>query len=263
MPASSWAAPPLEGRRVILTGATGGIGRQVALRCAAQGAVVGLGHRAGPGHEAAVTRVLLLQQEILALGGPAPLPLVLDVTQPAQIEQALATFVAHAGGVDGWINNAGVNRPGLLVSAELADIEEQLRTNLLGPILCARAVLPVLLRARGGVIINIGSVAADRPYRGQAAYAASKGGVAALTRALAVEYGQKGIRVCGVAPGPIDTEMLDGARALGQVEVKARTPLRRIGRPEDVAALCAYLLTESAAFLTGAVYAVDGGYLAG
>src|SRR5262249_40931030 len=160
---------------------------------------------------------------------------------------------------DGWVNNAGVARPALLVTAETADIRAQIDTNLLGPVLCARAVLPIMLQQRRGVIVNVTSVAAERPYRGQAVYAAAKGALAAFTRALAVEYGPKGIRACAVAPGPIETTMLDGARALGEAELLARTPQRRLGHPFEVAELCAFLLSDRAAYINGSVHHVDGG----
>ena len=135
--------------------------------------------------------------------------------------------------------------------------------NLLGPILCARAVLPVMLEQKAGVIVNVGSVAAERPFRGQAVYAATKGGLESFTRALAAEYGRKGIRAHCVRPGPIETRMLEPSRALGEDEMLTRTPLRRLGRPDEVAELALYLLGDKAAFMTGSVHTIDGGYLQG
>ena len=99
--------------------------------------------------------------------------------------------------------------------------------------------------------------------RGQAVYAATKGGVEALTRALAVEYGRKGIRVHAIRPGPIDTPMLEVTKGLAEEELLSRVPLRRIGKPEDVAELAVFLLSDRASFITGSVHTVDGGYLEG
>ena len=135
--------------------------------------------------------------------------------------------------------NAAVDLPDLLVAARHERIEEQFDVNLLGPILCARAVLPVMLEQKAGVIVNVSSVAAERPFRGQAVYAATKGGLESFTRALAAEYGR------------------------GEDEMLTRTPLRRLGRPDEVAELALYLLSDKAAFMTGSVHTIDGGYLQG
>jgi len=106
-------------------------------------------------------------------------------------------------------------------------------------------------------------VAAERPFRGQAVYAATKGDLESFTRALAAEYGRKGIRAHCVRPGPIETRMLEPSRALGEDELLTRTPLRRLGRPDEVAELALYLLGDKAAFMTGSVHTIDGGYLQG
>jgi 3-oxoacyl-[acyl-carrier protein] reductase len=240
----------LADKRVVVTGANGGLGLAIAAACLEAGARVGLGvHAADKAARA------------LADGHPGrAILLPFDVRDQAAIERAVAGFREFAGGLDGWVNNAGVNRPDLLVTAAPERIREQLDVNLLGPILCARAVLPVMLEQRGGVIVNVGSAAAARPYRGQAVYAATKGALEAFTRALAVEYGRKGIRVHCLRPGPIDTPMLAATRALGEAEVLARVPLGRLGRPEEVAGLAVYLLSDRSGFVTGAVHTIDGGY---
>jgi 3-oxoacyl-[acyl-carrier protein] reductase len=243
----------LEGRRVVVTGAGRGIGRAIARACAKAGALVGVNyHRSEAGAQ--------------ALAEEAPSSYVLlrfDVRDAAAVTAAVARFHEEHGRIDGWVNNAGVSRPGLLITASEEDLREQLDVNVLGPLLCARAVLPLMIAQRSGVILNVSSVAATRPARGQAAYAATKGALESLTRALAVEHGKKGIRVHCVRPGPIDTDMLAGTQALAEEELRRRVPLGRLGTPEDVAALCVFLMSEQAAFITGSVHAVDGGFLEG
>lgn len=243
----------LEGKAIVVTGANSGIGLAIATACARAGAMVGLNHRAA-------TKGV---DDLRSRHPERCVPLPFDVRDVEGIARAVALFRERAGSIDGWVNNAAVNLPDLLVTARPARMQEQLEVNLLGPMLCARAVLPVMLEQRAGVIINVGSVAAARPFRGQAVYAATKGGLESFTRALAVEYGSKGIRAHCLRPGPIDTRMLEASRALGEPELVARTALGRLGRPDEVAELALYLLGDRAAFVTGSVHTIDGGYLGG
>ncbi len=243
----------LEEKKIVVTGAGRGIGRAIAKACLKAGATVGLNYRA------AEAGVRALETEF----PDRTIRLPFDVRDPDAIQAGVAEFQRRAGRIDGWVNNAGVNRPDLLVATDLDRIREQIDTNLAGPILCARAALPVMMGQRGGVILNVSSVSAVRPSQGQAVYAATKGGIESLTRALAKEYGRKGIRVHAIRPGPIDTSMLEGTRAVAEEEILARIPLHRLGRPEEVAELAVYLLSDRAAFVTGSVHTIDGGYLEG
>jgi len=243
----------LEGKRIVVTGAGRGIGRAIAAACLKAGATVGVNYVTS--EEGAKT---------LSAEFPSRAHLLrFDVSDPQEVKTAVEQFRSKAGGIDGWVNNAGIILPDLLVAADLEKIRLQIAVNLLGPMICAQAVLPFFMEQRRGVILNVSSVAAVRPARGQSVYAATKGGLESLTRALAVEYGRKGIRVHGIRPGPIDTPMLEATMSLAEEEILSRIPLRRIGKPDDVAELALFLLSERSSFMTGSIHTVDGGYLEG
>jgi 3-oxoacyl-[acyl-carrier protein] reductase len=246
----------LADRRVVITGASGGLGRAIALACAREGAVVGIGH-----HRSTEAAAALLA-EIEALGRRAHL-LCFDVTDAAAVTAAAASFAGLEGRIDAWVSAAGLCLPGLLVTEDDARIRAQIDVNLLGPVFAARAALPFMLKQRGGVLLHVGSVAAARPARGQAVYAATKGAVEALTRALAVEYAKKGVRALCLVPGAVDTAMLRGTLALAEEEVTARIPLRRVATPEEVAEAAVFLLSDRARYMTGSTVPVDGGYMVG
>ncbi len=240
----------LDGQRVIVTGSGRGIGRAIAHAAAREGARVVVHGRT----EGSAARVAL---EIREAGGLAE-PFAFHLEDMSALQAGMGEIVA-AGPVDALINNAAQNRPGLLVASAPEDIASALRANLLAPVLAARAVLPSMLAQRRGVIVNIGSVSASRPARGQSVYVAAKGGLESFTRALAVEYGKKGIRAVCLRPGPVDTDMMAATKNLDQDLVR-RVPLGRIARPEEIANFCIFLLTDDAAFVTGSVLDADGGF---
>jgi 3-oxoacyl-[acyl-carrier protein] reductase len=186
-----------------------------------------------------------------------------DHTDAGAVEKAARRAADELGGIDAWVNNASENLAGLFVASEAERLRRQIEVALVGPMLCARAAIELMMRQKNGVLLNVSSVAAVRPARGQAAYAAAKGGLEALTRALAVEYAKKGIRVVGLRPGAIDTEMLAPTTRLAEDEVVARIPARRVASAEEVAEHAVFLLSDRAAYATGSIVTVDGGYAVG
>lgn len=247
----------LEGKKILVTGASRGIGRAIALACAREGAAVGINYRASEEQAKAV------QDEIARCFQRPALLLPFDVRDSKAVDEAISRFTEKEGRIDGLVNNAAINLPGLLVTLDLQKVREQMEVNLLGPILCAQAVLPAMMAQCGGVILQVGSVAAARPSQGQAVYAATKGALESLTRALAVEYGRKGIRAHCIRPGPVETDMFRNTQTLAGDEILKRIPLRRFGQPEEIADLAAFLLSDRSAFVTGSVHTIDGGYLEG
>ena len=244
----------LKGRHIVVTGASRGLGRAIALELARNGACVGINYLRS---EAAARQVMA---EIAASGAPEPVLLPFDATQKGQIEDGVSRFLQARPRIDGWVNNAARNLPGLLPMLSENEIRAQLESALLGPILCCQAVLPHMLADGRGAILNIGSVASERVFRGQSVYVAAKGGLVSFTRALAFEYARKGIRVNCIQPGPVDTDMFRQTDGLRAADFASKIPTGRMVGGPGIGAMAAYLLSERAADMTGSVVTMDGGY---
>jgi 3-oxoacyl-[acyl-carrier protein] reductase len=240
----------LTGKVALVTGASRGIGKGIAAKLAAQGALVVCAARADNARATA--------GDISAAGGRAE-AITLDVTDDAALATAPAEIVARHGRLDVVVSNAGITRDQLLMRMKRDDWDVVIATNLTATFTLAQAAIRPMLKQRGGRIIAIGSVVGEVGNAGQVNYAASKAGLIGLVKALAREVASRGITVNAITPGMIDTDM---TRAIGekvQVDWAAQIPLGRLGTPDDVAAAACYLASDEAAYITGHVLAVNGG----
>jgi 3-oxoacyl-[acyl-carrier protein] reductase len=235
-----------------VTGASRGIGRAIAQAFAAEGAHVVLAARDSAKLAEAVA-------EIQAKGGKAE-ALAVDVADRASVEAAVAHVVSAHGRVDHLVNNAGVTRDNLLLRMKDEEWRQVLDTNLTGAFLCTQAVLKPMLKQRSGRIVTITSVVGLAGNAGQANYAASKAGVIGFTKSVAREVASRGITANAIAPGFIETDMTAAMSEKARDAVFAAIPLGRVGRPEDVAGAALFLVSDAAAYVTGQVLAVDGGF---
>jgi len=176
------------------------------------------------------------------------------------MEKMVSEAVEKFDRIDILVNNAGINRDGLLVSMSLDDWRQVIETNLFGAFNCTKAVAQQMMFQKSGRIINISSVAGERGGRGQTNYAASKGGLNAFTRAVAVELAPKKITVNAVAPGVIETEMSRDVIRRAKEIIMSHIPLKRFGAAIDVAKMVGFLSSDDAAYITGQVFPVDGGF---
>jgi len=244
-------------KTVLITGAATGLGWSMAERFAAEGyAIAGL-DRDGPAVEAAMAR--------LNATGVRTLALAASVSDEAAVEASVARCVAELGGLDVLVNNAGLscNTPALDLS--LTEWRRVIDVNLTGVFLCARAAGRHMVGHGGGGIINMSSMYGVIAAPDRAGYCASKSAVAMLTRVLAIEWAASGVRVNAIAPGYVRTALLDDLIQSGRVDIGAltrRTPLGRMGTPEEVAEMALFLASERSSFITGQVVGVDGGWSA-
>ena len=236
----------------LVTGGSRGIGRAIALRLAADGADVAIIY-AGNAEAAART-----EADVRALGVRA-LALKCDVSDEGEANAAAAAVREALGGVDILVNNAGVTRDKLALRMTGEDFDAVIGVNLRGTFNMIRALYADFMRRRAGRIINIASVAGIMGNAGQANYAASKAGVIGLTKTIARELAPRGVTCNAIAPGFIETDMTAAMNPAAAEAMTKAIPLGKPGRPEDVAALAAFLAGDEAGYITGAVIPVDGG----
>lgn len=242
----------LPDRVAIVTGASRGIGKAIALELANEGAKVVVNYNRNAASAEEIVKTLLE-------AGKEAVALQADVADASQVEKLVQSTVERFGRVDILINNAGVTRDKLVMRMSEEDWDTVLNTNLKGAFLCSRAVAPIFLRQRSGIIVNISSVIGKVGGPGQANYSASKAGLIGLTKSLAKELGSRNIRVNAIAPGFIETEMTEVLKPEQREAALKQIPLARFGGSREVARVAVFLCSDDATYIHGEVITVDGG----
>lgn len=240
------------GKTALVTGASRGIGRAIALRLAAQGAALAINYNGSKDRAEAVA------EEIRATGGRAVV-LQADVADPAAVQAMFARFFECYQRLDILVNNAGITRDALLIGMKREEFQAVIDTNLAGSYYCMQLAAKKMIHQRSGRIINISSYSGVHGNAGQVNYAASKAGVIGMTKAAARELGGRGITVNAIAPGFIETDMTAALSEKSKQAILSGIPMKRIGAAEEVAAAAVFLAGDDAAYITGQVIAVDGG----
>ncbi len=242
----------LEGKIAVVTGASRGIGKAVALELAAQGAEVIINYN-GSG-----ARAEEVKREIEEKGGKAE-PYQCNVADFGQCLEFISGVMKDFGRIDILVNNAGITRDGLLMKMPEEDFDDVIKVNLKGTFNTIRAVSRQMIKQRSGRIINMSSVVGLCGNAGQVNYAASKAGIIGITKSAAKELAPRGITVNAIAPGFVDTEMTAVLSDKVKEEARTQIPLGKFGKPEDIAKTAAFLASEEAGYITGQVIQVDGG----
>ncbi len=242
----------LEGKVAVVTGASRGIGKAIALELAGRGAFVVINYNGSK------DRAMEVKQEIEQKGGQAAV-CQCNVSDFGKCEAFIQGVIKEYGSIDILVNNAGITKDGLLMKMSEADFDSVLDVNLKGAFNTIRFASRQMLKQRSGRIINMSSVVGISGNAGQANYASSKAGIIGLTKAAAKELASRGITVNAIAPGFIETEMTEVLPEAVKESTAAQIPLGKFGKPEDIAKTAAFLVSEDAGYITGQVIQVDGG----
>ncbi|WP_294406880.1 3-oxoacyl-[acyl-carrier-protein] reductase [uncultured Clostridium sp.] len=244
----------LKGKCALVTGASRGIGKAIALKLASLGANLVLNYRSSE------AEALEVEKAVKDMGVDA-ISVKGDISKLADVENLVAAAKEKFGAVDIMVNNAGITKDTLILRMKEEDFDKVIDINLKGVFNCLKTITPIMVRQKHGKIINLSSVVGISGNAGQVNYAASKAGVIGMTKSLAKEVGSRGINVNAVAPGFIETDMTDVLGDKYKEEIKKNIPLKKLGKPEDVADVVAFLASESSDYITGQVIHVDGGML--
>jgi 3-oxoacyl-[acyl-carrier protein] reductase len=242
----------LSDKVALVTGGSRGIGRETCIKLASLGATVIVNYASNSG--AADQTVA----DILASGGKAE-ALGFNVADAKAVEEAIKTIIEKYSKVDILVNNAGIARDGLIVRTSEDDWQQTIQTNLSAAFYCSKAVAKSMMKARAGKIVNISSVIGETGNAGQVAYSASKAGLFGLTKSLARELASRNVNVNAVTPGYIQTDMTNELPESQREQLLSQIPLGRLGTTSDVAELIAFLCCPESSYITGQVFAVNGG----
>lgn len=242
----------LEGKVALITGASRGIGRAIALKLAAEGAKVAINFAGN------IAKAEEVKTAVESSGGEAML-VQGDVSDFEKVNEIVKKVVDTWGRLDILINNAGITRDNLMLRMSESDFDSVIATNLKGVFNCTKAVTRLMMKQHSGRIVNMSSVVGLMGNAGQANYAAAKAGIIGFTKSVAKEFAPRGITVNAVAPGFIETDMTDALPDKIKTDLTEKIPIGRIGKPEDIANAVMFFVADEAAYITGQVICVDGG----
>lgn len=242
----------LKGKCAIVTGASRGIGKAIALKLASLGANIVLNYRSSEKEALEVeNEIKNMDVDVISIKG--------DISKIDDVQNIVSKAKEKFGNIDIIVNNAGITKDGLILRMKEEDFDSVIDVNLKGVFNCLKSITPIMVKQKHGKIINLSSVVGVSGNAGQVNYSASKAGVIGMTKSLAKELGGRGINVNAVAPGFIETDMTEVLGDKFKEEAKNNIPLKRLGKAEDVADVVAFLASESSDYVTGQVIHVDGG----
>lgn len=240
----------LEGKKIVITGGSRGIGAAIARVCASEGARVAITYTSRP-EQAENVRA--------SLAGDGHLVQELNISDEESVTRAFERILKEFGNLDGLVNNAGITRDNLLLRMKTSEFDDVIQTNLRGTFFCTRLVSKAMLRAKRGSIVHITSVIGQTGHGGQSNYAAAKAGIEAFSRSVALELASRSIRSNCIAPGFIQTEMTEQLTDAQRAQILSQVPMESMGTGDDVALACCYLLSDESRYVTGHTLSVNGG----